>query len=103
MYKFNSNKYMTKGVQEEIPEILQIRLWSMIETMLKKHGTLDYLQIFNLSCEVKDGKRFQKIDHSQEVPKFKYAVLFETENVVAEKIYVIDDNSHITMLLASEY
>lgn len=103
MYKFNGSKYMTKGVQEGIHMEIQMKLWLMIETMLKKKGSLDYLQIFNLSCEVKDGRKYQKVVHSQEQPKFKYSILYETEKTVTEKVYVIDDKSHITMLLVSEY
>jgi Staphylococcal protein of unknown function (DUF960) len=59
--------------------------------------------VFIITCEIKDGKRYQKIVHSQLVPKFKNAALYETENAVTEKIYVIEDKTHITMLFASEY
>ena len=42
---FNNSRYLTKGINEEVPLNLQILLWSMIDsTLIKK----DYLQVFNI-------------------------------------------------------
>ena len=94
---------MTKGISSEIPFYLQNVMWIMIESMeIEKK---DYLQIFELSKTVADGKIFQKIIHRQEQPEYEKSVtvLVNEEDIVEKKVYVIDDVSHCTMLLAEEY
>ena len=59
----------------------------------------DYLQVFSLSSE--NGK--QKITHTQEVPEYKKEYIFNTGTAITAKIFVIDDKTHSTMLLAEEY
>lgn len=86
---------MTRGVQLDIPVILQIFMWDCIKVVPEP----DNLQIFRLS-EV-DGK--QKIAHEQEVPEFKREYLLAFPNPITAKVYVIDDGDHCTMLLAEEY
>ncbi len=68
MFKKN-NRYVTRGVNEEIDIILQLIMWSMIDK-LKDEGNveLDYLQVFKLR---KEGKEVI-IEQSQEVPEHKY-------------------------------
>ena len=56
-----TNRYMTKGVQSEIPAVLQIFMWDCISAVPVEK---DYLQIFRLSES--NGK--QRIVHEQEVP-----------------------------------
>ena len=51
-----TNRYITKGVQSEIPVVLQLFMWDCINAIPEPK---DYLQIFRLSCV--DGK--QKIIH----------------------------------------
>ena len=97
------NRYMTKGISSEIPFYLQNVMWIMIESMeIEKK---DYLQIFELSKTVADGKVFQKIIHRQEQPEYEKSVtiLVNEEDIVKKKVYVIDDVSHCIMLLAEEY
>jgi len=98
---FNGDKYITKGISATIPEFLQCTLWYSIETMSIKEK--DYLQVFELSEVIQDGKRKQKIIHSQEQPEFKEEFIITTKKPMTEKIYIIDDGSYSTMLLASEY
>ena len=97
------NRYMTKGISSEIPFSLQNLMWLMIESM--EIDKKDYLQIFELSKAVTDGKVFQKITHRQEQPEYEKTVtiLANEKDVVEKKVYVIDDVSHCTMLLAEEY
>ena len=103
-YKFNGTKYMTRGVQNEIPLELQTAMWLMISENLKQGLEMDYLQIFNLMPFYQNGVLCQKLVHSQEVPpRSKDLTLDVIDNAVKAKIYVIDDVEHITMLLASEY
>ena len=91
-----TNRYMTKGVQSEIPIALQGFMWNCVTTVPKP---VDYLQIFRLSES--NGK--QRIVHEQEVPEYKREYLLAIPNPITAKVYVIDDVDHCTMLLAEEY
>ncbi|MCI8805428.1 MAG: DUF960 domain-containing protein [Clostridiales bacterium] len=97
------NRYMTKGISSEIPFYIQSLMWIMINSM--EINKKDYLQIFELSKTVADGKIFQKIIHRQEQPEYKKSitVLANEKDVIEKKVYVIDDETHCTMLLAEEY
>ena len=60
----------------------------------------DYLHVFELA---KENDKI-KITHSQEQPEYKSEYLIETDApFYMAKIFVIDDETHITMLLAEEY
>ena len=93
---FNSNRYITKGVQKNISLELQIFMWDCIDNLSEPK---DYLQVFNLS--VIDS--FQRITHTSEEPEYKKEYLIPSEKPITEKVYVIDDGDHCTMLLADEY
>ena len=90
-----TNRYLTKGVQSEIPAILQIFMWDCIKVVSEP----DYLQIFRLS----DFNGKQRIIHEQEVPEYKREYLLAVPEPINAKVYVIDDEDHCTMLLAEEY
>ena len=94
---FNNQRYATSGINSELPLLTQIILWRLIDTMevVRK----DYLQVFCLSAD--DGR--QRIIHEQEQPEYRKEYLFPSENPVTAKVFVIDDESHSTMLLAEEY
>ena len=93
-------KYVTKGVMAEVPVYLQMLMWGMIENM--EVDEKDYLQIFRLSGA---DEKVQKIVHEQEVPEYRkdYYVPVCEEEVIDNKVYVIDDEDYCTMLLANEY
>ena len=94
--------YVTRGVAEKIPMSVQMLVWCVIEEAKTKVEPMDYLQVFNIKCNTSEQRL--EIKHSQEAPDFFEKVMympFDTE--IDEKIYVIDDIDHITMLLASEY
>lgn len=94
---FNNKRFITRGIAETVPLALQIIMWNLIDTM---NTDKDYLQVFRLSEE--DGK--QKIVHSQEQPKYKREYLFKTDTLfLNETIFVIDDETHSTMLFDYEY
>ena len=93
---FNNQKFITKGVDLNINPLLQSFMWSLIEAMPKSK---DYLQVFEFSQ--KDGK--QKITHIQEEPEYKREYLLKDAPIFIGKIFVIDDKTHSTMLLAEEY
>lgn len=93
---FDNQRYATRGITAAVPLGIQHILWYMIDTM---KGEKDYLQVFELS--VRDGK--QHIIHRQEQPDYLMEYTFNITNPIAAKIYIIDDGSHSTMLLAEEY
>lgn len=93
---FKNSRYLTKGVQENISLELQIFIWDCIDNLSEPK---DYLQVFNLS--VVDS--LQRIIHSTEEPEYKKEYLIPSDNPIADKVYVIDDGDHCTMLLAEEY
>ena len=93
---FNNEHYVTFGVHESVPSLLQAIIWELIKNMPVDK---DYLQVFYLSEE----KGRQRIKHSQEVPEYSKEYIFNTGMPITEKIYVIDDTTHSTMLLANEY
>ncbi len=94
---FNNPRYCTRGISSEVPLLMQIILWGLIDSM--EVAEKDYLQVFCLSEE--SGK--QKIIHRQEQPEYNKEYLFPSEEPITAKIFVIDDETHTTMLLAEEY
>ena len=94
---FKNQRYVTSGISSGVPLLMQIILWGLIDAM--EVAEKDYLQIFRLSAE--NGK--QKIIHRQEQPEYSKEYLFPSEEPITAKIFVIDDETHTTMLLAEEY
>ena len=94
---FTSPRYATRGVTTTVPLMLQIILWDLIDSMDVEEK--DYLQVFKLTT---DGTT-QRITHSQEQPPYERTLVFRTDNPITAKIFVIDDETHTTMLLAEEY
>ena len=98
MFDGNS-RYITKGIEEQVPLELMILMWIMIDRK-KQNTELDYLQIFTFSEE----NGLQTIVHEQEQPKpFKDSYQKQFPHTFSGKVYVIDDGNHETMLLAEEY
>lgn len=71
-------------------------MWELINQMPVDK---DYLQVFSLSSD--NGR--QRIIHSQEIPEYQKEYVLNVGSPVTEKIFVIDDQTHSTMLLANEY
>ena len=101
---FKNNRYVTRGVNEDVDIRIQMIIWSMIDK-LKYEGDveLDYLQVFKLR---KEGNNVV-INQSQEVPKYSCTCEIELEDVQLYdeiKVYVIDNGTEgITMLFPWEY
>ena len=89
-------RYLTCGVDNSIPIELQLFLWECVDRM---PAPRDYLQVF----ELKPVGILQAITHRSEEPAYKMEYVIPMENPIAEKVYIIDDDDHSTMLLASEY
>ena len=99
----NGSRYVSRGINNEIPIDVQIFMWKLIEELKDTIGDVDYLQVFTIST-VNKSENTIRIIHSQEVPEYKKIWIFEaSEPCNEEKIFVIDDWSHATMLLAKEY
>ena len=96
IFIFNNKHFITSGVNEKVPLLQQIAMWELIYNLPVEK---DALQVFYLSAE--NGR--QIIKHFQEEPEYTREYVFYTETPVIEKVYVIDDETHSTMLLASEY
>ncbi len=94
---FENSKYLTKGVQSAIPSWLVIFLWHLIEIMQVERK--DYLQVFRL----RQTTTSQHITHTQEQPPYQYELDVPCTDAITAKIFVIDDGTHSTMLLAEEY
>ena len=93
---FSGKKYLTKGIYTNIPLEIQQFLWRAVETM---PAPKDYLQVFTLT-KTPTG---QHIVHEQEQPLYRYELDVPCDDAVNAKVFVIDDLTHSTMLLAEEY
>lgn len=103
-YKFDSQKYITSVVRERIPLEIQLMMFNSIGFMKEKtEGELDYIQVFRLETIVKDGNYLLNIRHEQEMPEAKLDIMVPVSEPINEKVYVIDDVDHVTMLLTEEY
>ena len=95
---FDKDRYLTRGIYDEIPLEIQILLWSMIgEIKINKY----YLQVFQIE-PIKNN--LLKIEHRQEIPKYKKEHVVVNTGINSKvKIFVIDDGEYSTMMLSSEY
>ena len=94
---FENQKFLTRGVMAEIPSWLIDLIWCMVFSMKTEHK--DYLQVFTLT-KTPTG---QHIVHEQEQPLCRYELDVPCDDAVDAKVFVIDDLTHSTMLLAEEY
>ena len=97
MFK-KDNRYVTKGVNDEVDIRLQLIMWSMIDKLKDEESVeVDYLQVFKI--RKKDSKVV--INQSQEVPEYLCTYEIEIEDIQIEgeiKVYVIDSGEYSTML-----
>ena len=103
MFK-KDNRYVTRGVNEEVDIRLQLIMWSMIDKLNDEGNVeLDYLQVFRIR---KEGKNIV-ISQSQEVPEYSCTSEIELDDIQIDneiKVYVIDSGEeYSTMLFPSEY
>lgn len=96
MFEKSKGRYLTRGVDAEIPLYLQMFLWDAVDNMPQPK---DYLQVFRLSEE----NGLQIVHHTSEQPQFEMTYIAEAKKLVTAKVYIIDDGEHCTMLLAEEY
>ena len=98
MFK-KDNRYVTRGVNEEVDIRLQLMIWSMLDK-LKDEGNveLDYLQVFRIR---KEGNKIV-INQNQEVPEYSCTYEIELEDIQIDdeiKLYVIDNGVEGSIIL----
>jgi len=93
---FKNKRYITRGVQTEIPFALQLFMWECVDKMPELK---DYFQVFRLE----NSGGLQKITHFSELPEYHREYMIPTSNPITAKVYIIDSDEYSTMLLASEY
>ena len=100
---FDKERYITSHANGVLPMELQILLWKCIDEWRRKIEQ-DYLKVFELSISIRNGKEVQVIKHYQEEPKYQEEIeIMDYEQLIVDKVYVIDDGEYSTMLMASDY
>ncbi|MDK3909722.1 DUF960 family protein [Staphylococcus pseudintermedius] len=102
----NINRYITRGISEQLSLDLQILLWHMVEEKDNQPHT-DYLHIFKLQ----EDDNMLSITHEQEQPAYKleyhYINYEKKQNALPKKVYVIREDDvdvfYYVMLLPEEY
>ena len=75
----------------------QYFMWECIDNLPPPK---DWLQVFALSA--REGKT--RVTHTQEVPAYKREYLLDVNTpVFVYKVFVVDDGTDSTMMLAEEY
>lgn len=102
---FSSNRYITRGINDEVPVEIVLFLWSLIDELkLKSKGKMDYLQVFELKVQDHpDIVENQIVIHRTGEPEYKRGHALLVDEPIVTKIYVIDSMDYCTMLLAREY
>ena len=106
MFDKQENRYITRGVNEQVPKEIQQRCFQLIDEKAKQTEIqLDYLQIFEFNRD--DQRGTITIIHRQEEPFFiDYHECRITDTLASfqiKKLWVSDDHTHQTMLLPEEY
>ena len=103
--KFSAPRYATRGIADELDPVIQQEIWLMIEVFAAHLGpdNVDYLQVFDLE-PAEDGEYLnQALTHRQEVPSYSATNRIQVDSPVRAKVFVIDDETHCTMLFSHEY
>ncbi|MGN1053347.1 MAG: DUF960 family protein [Candidatus Scatosoma sp.] len=97
-------RYMTSGINQRLPKEIIEMLWFCIDLRLLSKDKMDYLQVFTFK---KINEETLAIRNEQEKPARLYVHYTgykpEYAEFTDEKIFVIDDETHSTMLFAYEY
>jgi len=95
--KMFDKHYATSEVAETVPLDIQLLLWTLIERRKEDKKEVDYLQVFNLSIIVVNGRKSQRILHSQEQPKISFIGDFQVFEPINAKFWVVDSGDGILM------
>lgn len=92
LYRFDGERYITKGINARLPIEIQLMLFGGLDLMRIKTGDqLDYLQIFKLKTVEQDKKFLLRIRHEQEIPEAGLDYFMVIDEPIDEKVYIIDD------------
>lgn len=94
---FDNERYVTRGVMENLEIPIQIFLWDLIDRL---DGEKDYLQVFELKQIGEDRIR---IIHRQEVPEYRREYTIKGTIETKVKLFAIDSGEYSTLLESSEY
>ena len=92
----DQKRYLTCGVDSTIPLELQMFLWECVDSMSAPEDYLPVVDLEQVGC-------MQSITHRSEEPEYRKVYLLPSDSPITEKLYIIDDGDHSTMLLSSEY
>lgn len=93
---FPPQRYATAAVDRKVPLAVQLFLFQCIDALT---FLPEYLQVSPLSVE--DGKL--RIAHTQKSSDHNKEYLLLPDITVTSKIYVINDETHATVLFCEEY
>ena len=106
-YFHNDNEqwYMTSGIDQSMHIFHQTKLIELLNQLRDTGLHMDYLQVFEFKYD-REHKQMTVI-HTQEQPEYRNVITYDIDEAVItpfeDKVYIIDDVEHITILLASEY
>lgn len=90
------DKYITRGVQEEIVFELMEIIWQAIDEIPVKK---DYLQI----VRIRKGKKGVSVQLSQEIPEYQVTIETSIPYERDYKIFIVEENGYQVAMLAGEY
>lgn len=106
MFNTKENRYVTKGVNEEVPLELQLFCWQCIDEQgIQSERTMDYLQVFEINPD-SQRQSIEVVHRQEELFSITYHEVKMTEatnQLAFLKVWVMDDGTNQTMLLPEEY
>ncbi len=108
MFREGEQRYLTRGIHDRLPVLLQILLWDTIDNLRDSGQELNCLQVFKIATKENPDRngKLLVIIHSQEKPGYRREYVMPVGRDVEEingNIFVIDDTDHATMMWAEEY
>lgn len=105
MFKNQDKRFITKGIDINVPKEIQLLCWRLVDELVKKNNiVIDYLQIFEFEKH-QEGKLL--ITHRQEEPEYLKQYELKLEDSIVDfdvsKLWIIDNGENQTMLLPEEY
>ncbi len=97
----------TREIKNKVDPITEYLMWSMIEEAGKSGVELDWMQIFKLrTVRTRSKDRLLlKITHIQEEPAYenRFSLSIEPDEALNGTVWVMDDQTHATMMWDYEY
>ena len=90
------DKYLTRGVQEEIALELMEIIWQAIDEI---PVTKDYLQI----VRIKNGRKGIRVQLSQDIPVYQVTIETNIQYERDYKLFIVEENGYQVAMLAEEY